>query len=48
MASLNAARLVGAGEADAAGTEAQLGAARASGTSRTDWTSVGVVKFSTG
>ena len=48
MASLNAVRSAGAGEADAAGTEARVGAARAGNASRTDWAGVEGTKFSIG
>ena len=48
MASLNAVRSVGAGEADAAGTEARIGVAGAGGISRTDWAGVEGTKSSMG
>jgi hypothetical protein len=47
LASLNALRLVSAGEADAAGTEAQIGVAGASGTLHIDWAGVEGMKFLT-
>ena len=48
MASFNAVRSAGAGEADIAGTKARLGVAGAGGTSRTDWAGVQGTKFSIG
>ena len=48
FASLNAVRSIGAGEADAAGTEAWVGVAGASDASRANWTGVEGTRSSIG